>query len=335
MTMVIGAVLAAGKGTRLRPLTHHLPKPIVPLAGRPMLEYALDALNAAGVEHLGINAYHLADAVPAGLAHRSEQIEYVFEETLSGTGGGIAGIARRLPKTTMVVINGDAVFGFDLAPFIARHRARGAMATLVLREVPPDAPFGRVGVDESGRLHRIAEVDGPDVGDHVLSYGAFTGVQIIEPALIEAIPSGPCDILRSAYRRRLNERAGLFGDFAPAEAAWHDVGTAERYLEAHFAIMRGELPGDHLPIADEAARRISPSAEVGDGVEIHGPCVIMDGVVIGAGAKIGPYTFIDRGARVDPDIVISRAVVWPEARVVSDTEGEIILPDGSCGPRRV
>ncbi len=328
MTEVIGAVLAAGKGTRLRPLTHHLPKPIVPLAGRPMLGYALDALKAIGVEQVGINAYHLADAVPAGLAHRSERIEYVFEEELSGTGGGIAGIARRLPKATMVVINGDAVFGFDLAPFIARHRARGAMATLVLREVPPDAPFGRVGVDDTGRLHRIAEVDGPDVAEHVLRYGAFTGVQIIEPALIEAIPPGPCDILRSAYRRRLNERGLLFGDFAPADAAWHDVGTAERYLEAHFAVLRGDLPGTHLPPPDQAGRRISPSATLGEAVEIHGPCAIMEGAVIGAGAKIGPYTFIDRSAQVSPGVVISRAVVWPRARVDADVEGEIILPEG-------
>jgi len=328
MTDLIGAVLAAGKGTRLRPLTHHLPKPIVPLAGRPMLSYALDALNAVGVEQVGINAYHLADAVPAGLAHRPEHIEYVFEETLSGTGGGIAGIARRLPKATMVVINGDAVFGFDLAPFIERHRARGAMATLVLREVPPDAPFGRVGIDGSGRLHRIAEVDGPDVHGQALRYGAFTGVQIIEPALIDAIPTHPCDILRSAYRQRLNERAPLFGDFAPADASWHDVGTTERYLSAHFAVLRGELPGAHLPASDEYGRRISPTAEVGDGVELHGPCVIMDGAVIGAGAKIGPDTFVDRRAYIAPQVVISRSVVWSDARVESDTEGEVVLPSG-------
>lgn len=327
MTEVIGAVLAAGKGTRLRPLTHHLPKPIVPLAGRPMLSYALDALKAAGVTRVGINAYHLAEAVPAGLAHRPEDIEYVFEETLSGTGGGILGIARRLPKATMVVINGDAVFGFDLAPFITRHRERGALATLILREVPPDAPFGRVGIDPRGRLHRIAEVDGPDADNHVLRYGAFTGVQIIEPGLIDAIPDGPCDILRSAYRHFLDERAPLYGDFAPADAAWHDVGTPERYLEAHFAVLRGDLPSAHLPPRDGSRRHVSPSSIVGAGAEIHGPCAIMDGARIGSGAKVGPYTFIDRGAVVAPNAVISKAVVWPDARVEADVEGDIVLPD--------
>ena len=330
MGEVIGAVLAAGKGTRLRPLTHHLPKPIVPLAGRPMLEYALDALQGAGISRIGINAYHLAQAVPAGLAHRPEVIEYVFEETLGGTGGGIAGIARRLPKTTMVVINGDAVFGFDLAPFIARHRARGAMATLVLREVPADAPFGRVGIDPAGRLHRIAEVDGPDADARPLRYGAFTGVQIVEPELVAAIPSGPCDILRSAYRRRMGERSLLFGDFAPADSTWHDVGTIPRYLEAHFAVLRGDLPAAHLPPADAQGRRIAPSVKLGAEVELVGPCAILAGSEIGARARIGPFTFIDRGAVVADESVISHAVVWPGARASGHVEGQTILPADSA-----
>ena len=121
---LMGAILAAGYGTRLRPLTHHLPKPLVPVAGRPLLAYGLDALARLGIETVGINAFHLADAVAAGLAHRPEKLHVVREETLQGTGGGIRGIARALPEGTLVVINGDALFDFDLAPLIERHRKR-------------------------------------------------------------------------------------------------------------------------------------------------------------------------------------------------------------------
>ena len=157
---LFGAVLAAGQGTRLWPLTRHHPKPLVPVLGRPLLTWAIEALHRAGIERIGVNAFHLPDQVVTALSH-DPQVTVTIEETLQGTGGGIRGIAASLPSGTLVVINGDAFFDFDLAPFIAAHRATGALGTLVLREVPPDAPFGRVGIDSAGRLHRIAEIEGP------------------------------------------------------------------------------------------------------------------------------------------------------------------------------
>lgn len=327
-----GAILAAGRGTRLRPLTHHLPKPLVPLAGRPLLSYALDALARLEVDAVGINAYHLADAVPAGLADRPERLAFVFEQTLQGTGGGIRGIAADLARLgsarTLVVVNGDALFDFDLAPLVAEHRARGAMATLVLRAVPPDSPFAKVGVDAEGRLHRIAEIAGPDaerVGP--LRMAAYTGVQIIEPALVAAIPDGPCDILRSAYKARIAERAPLFGGFAPDGGVWLDVGTPERYRAAHAAFLDGRLPAPHLPPADAEGRRVDPAAEVHPTARLIGPCAVLAGARVGARATVGPGVFVDRGAVVAAAATVRDAVIWPRARAEGSVAGAVVLPD--------
>lgn len=322
---VSGAILAAGQGTRLMPLTRRMPKPLVPMAGRPLLTYGLDALARAGVDEVGINAHHLAAAVPVGLAGRPERLRFVFEETLQGTGGGVRGIARVLPSGTIVALNGDALFDFDLARLIARHRARGAMATLVLRGVPSASGFGRVGIDAAGRLKRIAEIEAADAGRQTLQIGAYTGVQIVEPALVAAIPDGPCDILRSAYRRRLDEGAGLYGDFVAPDAVWVDVGTPDRYRAAHRVFLDGGLPAPHLPAPDVEGRRVDAGAKVAAGARLVGPCAVLAGAVVEAGAVVGPYAFVDRGAVVTAGSVVRDAVVWPRARVEGEQVEAVVM----------
>ena len=304
----VGAILAAGLGTRLRPLTLERPKPLVPVAGVPLIEYALDQLVTAGIGQIGVNGFHLRRQLSRALAHRSEAIAYIEESKLQGTGGGVRGIAAVLPRTTLIAINGDALFDFDLTSILARHRARGAMATLVLRDVPPDAPFGRVGMAPDGRLHRIAEIEGLEPSRVDLQWGAYTGVQIVEPALVDALPSeGPCDVLRTAYRRRLEEGALICGDFVPPSAPWFDVGTVERYLEANFAVLRGDLFG--------GADRCSATASVDPTAIITGPCWIGAGAHIGAGARIGPHVVADRDSQVADGAIVRNSVIWPGVRV--------------------
>lgn len=305
--MLDGIILAAGRGTRLQPLTAHLPKPLVPLAGRPLLSWGLDALRALGTGRIAINAHHLAARVIEHFAAVPDVIVRP-EPDLLGTGGGVRHLAQALDGETLVIANGDALFDFDLAPHLARHRSRGAMATLILREVPADSPFNKVAVDAAGRLTRIAEVEGPRTGQGVRS-GAYTGVQIVERALIEALPPGPGDILRTAYRARMQEDAPLFGDFAPAGCTWIDVGTPDRYRAAHRAVLEGRLPAPHLPPPDVAGRRVHPSATID--ASILGPSLVLADAVVSA--PIGPYASVHAGARVSA--MVRDAVVWPGAVV--------------------
>ncbi len=326
---IIGAVLAAGKGTRLRPLTNHLPKPLVPVAGRALLEYAFDHLSKLGINTIGVNAHHLGTRLTNAFGHRDEEIYVVHEEVLQGTGGGIRDIAAQRPDSTFVVINGDALFDFDLAPILRRHRQRGALGTLVLRYVPPGAPFGRVAIDGGGLLHRIAELSAPGADALTLFYGAYTGVQIIEPELIKAIPDGPCDILRSAYQTVLSDLGPIYGDFVAPESLWLDVGTPERYLAAHRAFLDGRLQGSHLPEADDQGRRISSSAEIHPSAQLIGPCVILDEAIIEADTSIGPHVFLGRQSRVTRGSQLEDSVVWDGVTASGQIDEQIVLPDYS------
>ncbi len=324
----VGVVLAAGLGTRLRPLTLHTPKPLVPLAGRPLIERALDALDALAVRAVGVNAFHLGDALVEALAHRARRPIVVNEATLQGTGGGLRGVAAALPRASTIAINGDALFDFDLRPLAAGHRARGSEATLVLRRVPRGSPFARVGIDEAGRVHRIAEVEGPAAPPpEALIYGAYTGVQLVEPALLGALPAeGPCDVLRTAYRARLHQGAAIHAAFVPDDSYWLDVGTVPRYLEAHRAVLDGVLRGAPLPPAGPDGARLAAGADVRPGARLIGPCVVEAGARIARGATVGPYAFIGAGAVVAAGAVLSDCVVWAGARAEGVVHGDVVLP---------
>ena len=322
---ISGAVLAAGLGTRLRPLTHSCPKPLVPIAGRPLLRYCIDHLHRLGVETIGVNSFHLANQVDDYTSSLNSDIFVVEEDKLQGTGGGIRGIARKSLDSTLVVINGDALFDFDIKSALEKHRNSGAMGTLLLRYVEPDAPFGRVGIDGSGQLHRIAEMCAPGADSLTLFYGAFTGVQIIEPSLIDMIPDGPCDVLRTAYKTVLNDKGPIFGCFMRPSSQWIDVGNVDRYLDAHRQILDGHFAVSHLPCADSQGRRISEKAQVSSGAKLIGPCVLMPDARIESGATVGPYAFIDRGAHVRSNVHLRDAVVWPDVSVAESVEKTVVF----------
>ncbi len=301
-----GAILAAGLGTRLQPLTEQHPKPLLPMGGRPLLEHSLDHLKGLKIQKIGINLHHLGAQIPPALSARDEDLSFLYEAQLQGTGGGIREIAAALPKKPLLVLNGDILFDFPLAPLITQHRASGALGTLALLRLPEDSPFNRVRVDVQGRVHRIAEVLGPEPERGILG-GAYTGIQILEPELLAAIPEGPCDILRSAWRQKMNEGAALFGVFV--EGFWSDVGTPDRYLEAHLAILRGELLVSHLPPADHLGRRLHPNAWVHPEAEIGPHCVILEGARVGPGARLSE-SFIDKRAEVQAGAQLQRCLLW-------------------------
>ena len=254
---IYGAILAAGLGTRLRPLTVHTPKPLVPVLGRPLIEWSMIALAQAGVKSLGVNSYHLGDQLEERLdfgkitdevnqLNRSLQanLSLVKESELLGTGGGIKGIWSSLNITaanaSMVCLNGDALFDFSLMPLLTEHNASTNQpqptSTLALRSVEPGDPFGRIGVDKAGRVVRIAEVTGP-LSHTEVRVGAFTGAQVVTQAVIDRIPSGFCDIFRTAHRALLSEDLEIKAHFVDEHSLWVDVGNMERYLSAHQALL--------------------------------------------------------------------------------------------------
>jgi mannose-1-phosphate guanylyltransferase len=307
-------VLAAGLGTRLRPLTETWPKPAVPLLGQPLLRYTLAVLRRAGVTGLGLNTHHLAatmarvaeaEAARAGMA-----LTLSHEPQIQGTAGGIRGLRRVVEDAdTFIVWNGDALFTPELAPLVAEHRALRAVATLVLLPMPAGAPYAAVELDARGGVRRIA---GQGPGGPGLVPWHFSGVHLLSPPVFSAMAAeGAEDINRDVYPRLMASGARVRG--AVVEAAWSDVGTAERYLAAQGALLSGGFPdafGDASPLARAEADGSGWRAE---GARLEGratgPVYLDAGAVVEAGAWVGPNVYLGPGVRVGAGSRVAHAAL--------------------------
>jgi mannose-1-phosphate guanylyltransferase len=304
-------ILAAGLGTRLRPLTDIIPKPLMPVVGVPNIVRLIDHLARFGVRELVVNLHHLADAIPALLGDGSSlgvRIAYSREPEILGTGGGIRKALELLGDETFLVVNGDAVFAPDLARAVALHRSSGALATLVVRETPEADAYGAIGVDREGRVRGILS------GGEGLARTMFTGVHVLEPAIGKRLPENGC-IVRATYMPLLAAGAPLF---AAVDAGYFcDLGTPRRFLETNLDLVHGRarLPGLEPPP---------------DGVHVGRDVAIGAGVVLGSGA------IVCDGARLAPGVRVEESVVMEGAAVDADASGCVVMPGGSVvRPERV
>lgn len=307
-------VLAAGLGTRLRPLTDVWPKPAVPLLGQPLLRYSLGVLARAGVTDLGLNTHHLPEVMShvameeAALAGMSLTLSY--EPVIQGTGGGIRGLRHVVEREEVFLVwNGDALFTPDLAPLIAEHRASRAPATLVLLPMPPGEHFATVDVDPAGQVRRIA---GRGPGGEGLIPWHFSGVHLLSPTVIDAMAgSGPEDINRDVYPRLIAAGASVRGTVT--RAAWNDVGTPARYLAAQCELLAGSMPdvfGAGSPFAEATLDRgvwLKPGARV-EGT-VRAPAFLDAGAVVEVGASVGPNVYVGPGVRVRDGSSIEHAAL--------------------------
>jgi mannose-1-phosphate guanylyltransferase len=318
-------VLAAGLGTRLRPLTDLLPKPAVPVAGLPLVQLAFGRMHAAGIRHVVVNTHHLASEM-ARVAREAAHVAGVTlaispEPTIAGTGGALREARAHLAGADLVVLwNGDIVFDIDLLPILAAHRKSQALATMVLAPMPPGASYASVDVDQGMAVRRIAGL-GP--GGDALVPLHFTGVHVLSPALLDHVPARPfeCDVNRRVYAPLL--AAGHVRGVM-ANGYWNDLGTPERYLAANLDLLAGRTqaasPGAD-PFAGLHARGsrvfVAEGARVDPAARLVGPVMVGAGAVVEAGTKVGPEAVIGAGCRVGQGAVVERAVVW---------EGTVVAP---------
>ncbi len=237
-------VLAAGFGSRLRPLTDHTPKPLIEVGGKPLIAYPLALLRAAGIREVIINLHHRAGDVRAALGDAAGglSITYSEEDPILDTGGAIKRVRPFFGGETFAVLNSDVIMDLDLGAVIARHRARGAVATMVLRPDYQAKKYGIIEVDGQDRIRRFlgrpASVEGP------LTSLMFTGVHVFEPALFDHMPAERFGIARETYPAMLAAGCPLFGHrfdgywrvldthAGLAEGRW-ELATAERLAPQH------------------------------------------------------------------------------------------------------
>ncbi len=295
-------LLAAGLGTRLRPLTDLRPKPIVPVANRPLAAFAMHHLTGSGVRTLIVNTHPQPEKVESVL--RAEctggvSLRFSREPTLLGTGGGLRkahGLCDDA-QASVIVMNGDTLFAPNLRRALDAHSARRAVATMILRRTPDPQRFGAIGIDAEGWVRTILGL--PNDGrarDHLM----FTGTHILAPEAFAAMPRSGC-VIRTAYRTWVDSGAPVLGIID--ESPWADLGTIADYHRLNLDLASGLL---RWPGVEPRSGCILPaSMEAGDNVRRS---VIGEGTILGEGVSL------------------DRCVVWPDTTVAASATGAILTP---------
>ena len=329
-------ILAAGKGTRVRPITYTIPKPMIPILQKPVMEFLLELLRQHGFNEIMVNVSHLASEIESYFRdgqHFGVQIAYSFEGRivdgeLVGEAIGSAGGMRRIQDfspffdDTFVVLCGDALIDLDLTAAVKWHREKGSIATIVMKTVPEeDVPsYGVVVTDDDGRIKAFQEK--PTV-EEALSNCINTGIYIFEPEIFDYIPPGEeYDIGGQLFPKLVEKGASFYG--VPMDFEWVDIGKTPDYWRAIRSVLNGEIKNVEIP-GHEVAPGIYTGLNVSvnwDKVNIQGPVYIggmthiEDGATIIGPTMIGPNCWICSGATVDNSVIFEYARLGPGVRLV-------------------
>jgi mannose-1-phosphate guanylyltransferase len=299
-------ILAAGQGTRVRPITYDIPKPMMPLVRKPVMEYIIDHLTSHGVDQFVINLSHLPGAIEKYFRDGDRwgcQIAYSYEGKIIGGKfvGAALGSAGGLKKIqdfsgffddTFLVVCGDALTDFDVGKVLEFHRTRGALATIVLKDVPLSEVhrYGVVATDAKGRILRFQEKPKPE---DAVSTTINTGIYMFEPAVFDCIPSGmEYDIGGQLFPALVAAGAPFYGLSLPFQ--WVDIGSIPDYWTATRLILAGQIEGVSSP-----GQEIAPGVRTGINLRVE-----LARVAITPPVYIGSSTFIGDGARIEGPTVI-------------------------------
>ena len=241
-------ILAAGLGTRMRPLTDHLPKALVPVAGRPLIEYALRFVQFHGIEDVVVNLHHLGDRIRNTLGDGSTyglRIRYSPEDPILDSGGAIKQAQPLLDGAPFLVLNADTILDFDLTDFLAAHRRAGALATLLLRPNPDPQRFGLIETDRRSLIRRIRGEPHDMIATEELSPAMFTGCQVLEPEIFTHMPADRAfSTTHDLYPRLIRNGQALLGVQHPG--AWLVVDDATGIAQATEALTSDRLRLSYL-----------------------------------------------------------------------------------------
>jgi mannose-1-phosphate guanylyltransferase len=313
-------VLVGGEGTRLRPLTETVPKPLIPLVDRPFLQHVLEHLVRHGVEEVLLSSPYLERRFEEFVTgHRgTPAITWVIEKSPLGTAGAVAHAAGGLTEA-FFVLNGDILTDLDLTALAAHHRRCGATATITLVPVDDARPYGLVAMEPNERVIEFREKPAEKVAGAVNA-----GTYVLEPEAVASIPPGRMvSIERETFPGLIARGLPVFGFVA--QGYWMDLGTPEKYLQATFDALEGRIEG-----MDYVAPHVDPSAEVSLEAHLGRWVTIGTGAVIGSGAEVEDSVVLAGGV-VDPGARVRASILGPGARVGADAvvEGAVLGEDAS------
>jgi len=314
-------ILAAGVGSRLDPLTRAIPKPMVPVVNRPVIEHIVLDLKKHGFTDILVNLHYLGDVIQQGLGDGSRlgvRLSYAPEDKLWGDAGSVKRSQAFFEDEAFLVVGGDDISDIDLSGLMALHREKNAASTIATTVVDDPSQFGIVVTDEDGRITRFLEK--PKGGD-VFSDTANTGVYVFEPDVFDLIPPDTFwGFGHNVFPSLLAEGRPLYG-FATT-AYWKDVGNLQVYRQTNFDALAGRVHLDIPLRQEETGVWWGENIEIDPTVEIGSPVAIGSNVTVGAGARILENTVIGDGCVIEPNVTLKDTILWAGARVSEGTHLE-------------
>jgi mannose-1-phosphate guanylyltransferase len=299
-------ILAAGFGTRLQPLTETVPKPMVPVVNRPLLERTIELLRLANIQDIAVNVHHLPEQVIAHFGDGSKfgvNLHFSIEKKILGTAGGIKAAEGFLDGGPFLVINSDIIVDIDLGRVLEFHQEKGACLTLVVREDDLPEKYAPIEIGPDGRIARFIGASSKNVSDDTRRV-MFTGIQIMEPEIFSRIPQGKfCGTTEDVFPGMIEEGLPVFGYLH--KDYWIDMGNREQYLKVHKDALDGKIGlKTGLP-------------KNWEGLSIVPPVIVGEGCHIEPSARIGPHAVLGNGCSVGNNSVVENSVLWEGVTVGS------------------
>ncbi|TCJ19437.1 NDP-sugar synthase [Rubrobacter taiwanensis] len=324
-------VLVGGQGSRLRPITYDVPKPMVPLRNRPFISYMVDFLRSGGVDRAVLSMGYLPDPIQEYFEKQKMdgfELDYVVEDRPLGTAGGLKNAQSALDGGPVVVTNGDVLTGMRLESLIEAHRESGALATIALTSVEDPTAYGLVEVDHNMKVHRFVE---KPAYDEISTSLINAGIYVLEPEVLEMIPAGKEVSIEREIFPRLQQSGRLYAYVS--SSYWKDIGTPRSYLTASQDVLSGAIAGGE----DFDYRESHPSIEVGKSVKILPPFSIERDCVLENGCTVGGRTALGRGCRIGEEAVVEGSILFDGVRVEPGAiiRGSIVGPNVRIGHRAI
>ncbi|MDO8587779.1 MAG: NDP-sugar synthase [Armatimonadota bacterium] len=320
-------ILAAGVGSRLDPLTRNLPKPMVPIVNKPVMEHIVELLARHGFTDIMVNLYYLGDQIQSYFGNGEKwgvNIQYSMEDRLWGDAGSVKR-CEEFFDDTFLVIGADDLADIDLTRLVRVHKEKNAAATIALSIVDDPSEYGIALINEGDRVVRFVEKPRREV----FSNTANTGVYVFEPEILELIPRGVEYGLGKHLLPFLLQQKRRFNGHLTA-SYWSDVGNMKQYQQTHYDVMDGRVSIDlpHLQVKKHDWRgqnvTIDPSAEIGYPVMIGNNCRIEKGARLLEYSVLGDDCVLEKGA------CVTRSILWHGASVMKDTMLERCVVGTGC-----
>lgn len=321
-------VLAAGVGSRLDPLTSQLPKPLVPVANRPVMEHLIRLLAFNGFENIISNLHYLPEKISSYFGDGSKfgvNLNYRLEKELSGDAGGVRACKDFFGQDSFMVIMGDLLTDAALSHIYAEHKRRGALATIAVKKVADVSQFGVVLRDNEGFITGFQEKPRPE---EALSNCASTGIYILEPSIFDYMPKeGSYGFGRQLFPSLVE--MGLPVLSVDIGSYWSDVGTIQQYRQSNFDALEGTLQlADCLP--KHELGYLSRTSQIAGGVSVEGSLMLGENSSIESGVKIRGKVIIGDNCRIESDAYLEDTIVWSNSIVESNASLKHCIVGSSC-----